>query len=75
MTTDTVTVECGTCPGRERHCGDCMVTALLQPVRLSLQESERAAVRRLVAVGLLSAEQAATLHARPEPWSGARAVG
>ncbi len=23
-------IECGSCPVRDRHCGDCMVTALLQ---------------------------------------------
>lgn len=76
MSSDTVIVECATCPVRERQCDDCMVTALFAPTsaHLPLDDAEHAAVRRLVAAGLVDAESASRLQARREPWA-ARAVG
>jgi len=65
----TMTVECRTCPVRELHCGDCMVPVLLDltapSVRLeyTLDADERAAVTRLVEVGLVAPETAARARA------------
>lgn len=73
----TVIIDCTSCPVRELHCGDCMVTALLEPPtsELPLDASERAAVTLFVASGLVTPQEAAGLHARREPWDGVRAVG
>jgi hypothetical protein len=73
----TVIIDCTACPVRERHCGDCMVTALLEPptADLPLDAAERAAVTLFVASGLVATEDAAGLRARREPWDGVRAVG
>ena len=65
----TLTVECRTCPVRELHCADCMVPVLLDltapSVRLdlALDPEERAAVTRLVEVGLVAPETAARARA------------
>ena len=73
----TVIIDCTSCPVRELHCGDCMVTALLEPptADLPLDASERAAVTLFVASGLVTPQEAAGLRARREPWNGVRAVG
>jgi hypothetical protein len=75
-------VDCETCPVRHVRCDDCLVTALealpfggLEEGQLPLDSAERRAVGRLVAAGLVSAEQAATVTARREAWPPARAVG
>ena len=71
-------IECQSCPVRDLHCADCMVTALLAPqaAQLPLDASERAAVTRLVEAGLVDAQQAASASARREPWAAhVRAVG
>jgi hypothetical protein len=71
-------IDCESCPVRDLHCADCMVTALAAPTgsQLPLDAAEQAAVRRLVAAGLVSAQQGAAASARREPWaSHARAVG
>jgi hypothetical protein len=73
-----VIIDCQTCPVRELHCADCMVPALLAPEtgELGLDAAERNAVTRFVEAGLLSASEAAGLHARREPWAThVRAVG
>jgi len=59
-------IDCATCPGRELHCADCMVTTLsaLPEPGTTLDPDERAVVTALVRAGLLSAEQAASARAR-----------
>jgi hypothetical protein len=73
----TVIIDCTTCPVRELHCGDCMVSALLDPptADLPLDSAERSALTLFVASGLVAAEDAAELRARREPWARVRAVG
>jgi hypothetical protein len=71
-------IDCHSCPVRDVHCDDCMVTALLAPQRaeLGLDPAERAAVTRFVAAGLVSGQEAASVSARREPWAvQGRAVG
>ena len=71
-------IDCQSCPVRELHCADCMVTALATPTgsELPLDAAEQAAVGRLVAAGLVSAQEGAAATARREPWAAhARAVG
>ncbi len=83
MRNDTpVVIDCRTCPVREVNCGDCVVTALqglplvrLDDGELSLDPAERRAVDVFVMAGMVDPTHAATLTARREPWSGARAVG
>ena len=71
-------IECQSCPVRDLHCADCMVTALLVPQgsQLPLDASERSAVTRFVEAGLVSAQEATAVTARREPWAAhIRAVG
>lgn len=71
-------IECQSCPVRDLHCADCMVTAMLVPqsAQLPLDAAERAAVARFAAAGLVSAPEAASAGARREPWAAhIRAVG
>jgi hypothetical protein len=78
-------IDCHSCPVRDVHCDDCMVTALLAPptallapqrAELGLDPAERAAVSRFVAAGLVSGQEAASVSARREPWAvQGRAVG
>lgn len=62
-------IECESCPVRDRHCADCMVTVLLgmpapvaSPVedelRLVLDDRERRGVQTLFAAGLISESEA-----------------
>jgi hypothetical protein len=75
-------VDCDTCPVRHVRCDDCLVTAL-QTLPLSgpadaslpLDPSERRAVDRFVAAGVVSAEHGATVTAQREQWPPVRAVG
>lgn len=81
LTHDSLTIVCSRCPVRGLHCGDCMVTALLDPDALGLGEDlpldadERAAVTACVRAGLVTAESAATVRAQRAPLSIGRAVG
>jgi hypothetical protein len=63
-------IDCHSCPVKDLHCDDCMVTALLTPqgAELPLDPAERAAVTRFVAAGLVSPQRAASATARREPW-------
>jgi hypothetical protein len=72
-----VIIDCKSCPVRELHCDDCMVTTLLAAptADLPMDSAERAAVTLFVASGLVSPEDAGDLVARREPWEGGRAVG
>jgi hypothetical protein len=73
----TVIIECSSCPVRGHHCGDCMVTALVDPptAQLRLDAAERTAVTHFVRAGLVSPTHAQGLRARREPGGSARAVG
>ena len=71
-------IDCQTCPVRDLHCSDCMVTTLLVPAsgELPLDGPERAAVTRFVEAGLVSALEATSARAQREPWEvHRRAVG
>ena len=71
-------IECQSCPVRDLHCADCMVTAMLVPqgAQLPLDATERAAVTRFAESGLVSAQEATSASARREPWGAhIRAVG
>jgi hypothetical protein len=74
-------IDCQSCPVRDLHCDDCMVTALVAleaplAAELPLDAAERAAVSRFAGAGLVSAQTAAEATARREPWaSHVRAVG
>ena len=70
-------IDCGTCPVRGKRCADCVVGVLYDPgpATVDLDAAEQAAVATLVAAGLVTAEHAAEVRARREPWDGARAVG
>lgn len=60
MATDpTLTIDCRTCPVRDVHCQDCMVTALGLP----LDATERRAVGAFLGAGLISASEAASARA------------
>ena len=78
-----LTIDCATCPVQDVGCGDCMVSVLRPPVDLEepdtagglpLDRREREVVSRLVASGLVSAENATRARARREPWSEYDAV-
>lgn len=70
-------IDCTTCPVRDLHCDDCMVTTLLAPpsADLPLDDAERSAVTLFVASGLVAPGRVTGLTARREPWDGTRAVG
>lgn len=71
-------IDCQSCPVRDVHCADCVVTALLMPqgAELPLDAAERLAVTRFVEAGLVSVADASAVSARREPWSAhVRAVG
>ena len=61
LTSDSLTIVCARCPVRDLHCGDCMVTAMVDPdsmglgADLPLDADERAAVTACVRAGLLTA--------------------
>ena len=62
-----LTVWCSTCPVREVHCADCMVTALADPTRhgweFPLNSAERGAAAACVRAGLVSAQDVAWARA------------
>ena len=73
-------IECASCPVRDRHCADCMVTVLLQmPVPravdadLAPDAQERRGLDALVGAGLVSAAEAYSARAVRES-SGAPAL-
>ncbi len=71
-------IDCQSCPVRDLHCDDCMVTAFLTPTSagLPLDAAERLALSRFASAGLVSAQEAGSATARREPWAAhARAVG
>jgi hypothetical protein len=71
-------IDCQSCPVRDLHCADCMVTAMLVPqgAELPLDAVERAAVTRFAEAGLVTAHEASSASARREPWAAhIRAVG
>ena len=81
LTRDSLTILCSRCPVRDLHCGDCMVTAMVDPAAmglgsdLPLDVDERAAVTACVRAGLVSAEVAATVRSQRVPFDIGRAVG
>ncbi|MBO1766883.1 MULTISPECIES: hypothetical protein [Allobranchiibius] len=79
-------IECRSCPARDRHCADCMVTVLLQmPVPrtdahdadadLAPDEQERRGLEVLVAAGLVSPADAYAARAVREPGRALRVTG
>jgi hypothetical protein len=76
-------VDCQTCPVRDVHCADCMVTALTIPfgrptvvpevaelpgdAGLPLDRAERRAVSALLAAGLVTADTANSARAVRDP--------
>ncbi len=79
-------VDCESCPVRDHHCADCMVTALtriplpaLRPVAdvadpgsVPLDPAERRAVSVLLAAGLVDRQAADQASATLEPRGGRR---
>jgi len=67
-------IDCTTCPVRGQRCDDCAVTVLLAPASdglasptgLLLDAAEKRAVSVFVGAGLVGAEAAAGLRARPD---------
>ena len=68
-------IDCQTCPVRDVHCADCMVTALADiPVGapgaattgLPLDRAERRAVSVLLTAGLVTADAAHAARAEPD---------
>ncbi|GAA6525753.1 hypothetical protein [Intrasporangium sp. DVR] len=67
-------IDCQTCPVRDVHCADCMVTALgaipvgapVVDTGLPLDRAERRAVSVLVAAGLVTHETANAARAEAE---------
>ncbi|HET7397445.1 MAG TPA: hypothetical protein VFJ94_02890 [Intrasporangium sp.] len=64
-------IDCQTCPVRDVHCADCMVTALSVGELLAdtarLDPAEQRAVSVLVEAGLVSRREAAAARAVREP--------
>ncbi len=81
LTHDHLTILCARCPVRDTHCGDCMVTALIDPASMGLDDDlpldldERAAVTACVRAGLITAETATAVRSQRAPFSIGRAVG
>ncbi|HET7475865.1 MAG TPA: hypothetical protein VFJ97_07555 [Dermatophilaceae bacterium] len=70
-------IDCATCPVRGKRCADCVVGVLYdpRPAMVPPDAAERRALAALVAASMVTAEYAATVQARRQPWNGARAVG
>lgn len=81
LTHDSLTILCARCPVRDIQCGDCMVTALIDPASMGLGSDlpldldERAAVTACVRAGLITAEAAASVRSQRAPFDIGRAVG
>ena len=81
LTHDSLTILCARCPVRDLQCGDCMVTALIDPASMGLDSDlpldldERAAVTACVRAGLISAESAATVRSQRVPFDLGIAAG
>lgn len=70
-------IDCTTCPGRNRLCGDCALAPLLldETPGLPLTDDEASAVATFVGLGLVGEAEAASLRARHEPYVAAAAAG
>ena len=81
LTHDSLTILCARCPVRDIQCGDCMVTALINPASMGLDSDlpldldERAAVTACVRAGLITAEFAATVRSQRVPFDIGIAAG
>lgn len=81
LTHDSLTILCARCPVRDIQCGDCMVTALINPASMGLDSDlpldldERAAVTACVRAGLITAESAATVRSQRVPFDLGIATG
>ena len=81
LTHDSLTILCARCPVRDIQCGDCMVTALINPASMGLESDlpldldERAAVTACVRAGLISAEFAASVRSQRLPFDIGIATG
>jgi len=81
LTHDSLTILCARCPVRDIQCGDCMVTALINPASMGLESDlpldldERAAVTACVRAGLISAEFAASVRSQRVPFDIGIATG
>ncbi|MFC7488441.1 hypothetical protein ACOCJ7_08920 [Knoellia sp. CPCC 206453] len=81
LTHDSLTILCARCPVRDIQCGDCMVTALINPASMGLDSDlpldldERAAVTACVRAGLISADFAATVRSQRVPFDIGIAAG
>lgn len=81
LTHDSLTILCARCPVRDLQCGDCMVTAMIDPAAMGLRSEipldadEHAAVTACVRAGLLTADAAATVRSERVPFDIGRAVG
>lgn len=69
-------IDCQSCPGRSRLCGDCALAPLLlaPTTGLPLDPAEADAVTTFASMGLISTAEAMTVRARHEP-TAARAAG
>lgn len=81
LTHDSLTILCARCPVRDVQCGDCMVTALINPASMGLDSDlpldldERAAVTACVRAGLITAEFAASVRSQRMPFDIGIATG
>ncbi|EAP98804.1 hypothetical protein JNB_01510 [Janibacter sp. HTCC2649] len=81
LTHDSLTILCARCPVRDIQCGDCMVTALINPASMGLDSDlpldldERAAVTACVRAGLITSEFAATVRSQRVPFDIGIATG
>lgn len=81
LTHDSLTILCARCPVRDIACGDCMVTALIDPASMGLGSDlpldldERAAVTACVRAGLITAEAAVDVRSQRVPFDIGSAVG
>lgn len=81
LTHDSLTILCARCPVRDVQCGDCMVTALINPASMGLDSAlpldldERAAVTACVRAGLITAEFAASVRSQRMPFDIGIATG
>ncbi len=77
-------IDCESCPVRDRHCADCMVTVLLEmpaprieqdELGLVLDDRERRGVKALFSVGLISEAEMRNARAVREQGEVLRVTG
>lgn len=77
-------IDCQSCPVREQHCADCMVTVLLEMPAprmddiasdLAPDDHERRGLEVLVSAGLISSAEAYEARAVREPRRALRVTG